>query len=158
MPLLIISPHNSISHIWAVGRNSGNRRCCLDRTVRDDAVPAPRTPAPTCHTMDIFSKSSYHIHHTVQKRQPATAEATAAEAATAAERSLPEFGRTPLVLVGVLGKPLELVTVFRTPLGLLGLFGTPRDPDWLLHLPLDLVARPPSLSSCCFRRFTGVIN
>ena len=59
MPLLIISPHNSISHIWAVGRNSGNRRCCLDRTVRDDAVPAPRTPAPTCHTLDRFSKCPY---------------------------------------------------------------------------------------------------
>ena len=90
-----------------------------------------------------------------RKRQPATTEATAAEAATAAERSLPEFGRTPLELVGGLGKPLDLVTVFRTPLGL---FGKPRDPDWLLHLPLDLVARPPSFSSCCFRRFTGVIN
>ena len=169
MSLLVISPHSSSSsvilssYIWAVGRCSG--RYCWN-WVRGDAVPTSRTPTSTFHILDIFSWLSDYIH-TVQKRQPATTEATAADAAIAAERSLPELGRTPLgpagllgkplELVGVLGKPLDLVGIFWPPFDLLGLFGTPWDPDWLLNLPL-LLERPPSFSPCCFRRFTGETN
>ena len=104
---------------------------------------------------------------TAQKRQPATTEATAADAAIAAERSLPELGRTPLgpagllgkplKLVGVLGNPLDLVGIFRPSLNLLRVFGIPRDPDWLLTLPLVL-ERAPSFFSCCFRLFIGETN
>ena len=59
--------------------------------------------------------------HTVQKRQPATTEATATDAAIA-ERSLPELGRTPLGPAGLLGKPLDLVGVLGKPLDLVGIF------------------------------------
>ena len=60
--------------------------------------------------------------HTVQKRQPATTEATAADAAIAAERSLPELGRTPLGSAGLLGKPLKLVGVLGNLVDLVGIF------------------------------------
>ena len=59
---------------------------------------------------------------TAQKRQPATTEATAADAAIAAERRLPELGRTPLGPAGLLGKSLELVGVLGKPLDLYGIF------------------------------------
>ena len=62
----------------------------------------------TFHILDIFSWLSDYID-TAQKRQPATTEATAADAAIAAERSLPELGRTPLGPAGLLGNPLKLV-------------------------------------------------
>ena len=58
---------------------------------------------------------------TAQKRQPATTEATAADAAIAAERRLPELGRTPLGPAGLLGKPLKL-GVLGNPLDLVGIF------------------------------------
>ena len=72
---------------------------------------------------------------------PATAEATAAEAATAAERSLPEFTLAPL---------LELTGLVSVVLG-------PLNPVDLLCTTSRVFSRPPLTSSCCcLRRLTGV--
>jgi hypothetical protein len=59
----------------------------------------------------FYLVKSISIQFSIHKRQPSTTEATAAEAAIAAERN-------PLGLAGLLGKPLDLSGLFGTPFDL----------------------------------------
>ena len=122
--------------IWTVWGSSGKRRSCFCWIGRHNAVSTPDSTT----SFEVFALRLDTRQEQLPKI-PATAEATAAEAATAAERSLPELTLAPL---------LELTGLVSVVLG-------PLNPVDLLCTTSRVFSRPPLTSSCCcLRRLTGV--